>query len=262
MHKRELITVLKDFVANGFQGDDREWNGQREFAAYFIHYLEHLEIPQDEEYDFWRIEPYLPKILVWALEELRTSGDEEVKVFRVAYEKAVERQVPNVIDIGASNITQQVLTIQTIFGFMLKRLLNNDWIESKIEKYCGAQSVVLQQAFDTFSHKVYCKDLFKTISECTKRGMSGRIGDVDLRVWTGMGRTMFTFARPVADGAEHLVSFVAEEEDRLCLGAGIQGIGTDFRTALNMIDVVTEYWPQDKSNFVASKTVSIFKGLS
>jgi len=152
MHKKELIEALNKFVetydvAAANYGNPRHeirWKGQKSFAKFLIHYLENLNIPSDEKYDFWRIEPHLPELMVDAFEQLRTGTDEETVRFRQAYESETEHEVPNITDLGASRLLDQGSAVQTTLGFMLKELTGQDWVKQKIDTYCNAQKYVLQ----------------------------------------------------------------------------------------------------------------------
>jgi hypothetical protein len=66
MHKKELISGLERFLANC----EKPWKGQQSFAKFLIWYLENMNIPNDEKYDFWDITEYLPEIMVDAFEQL------------------------------------------------------------------------------------------------------------------------------------------------------------------------------------------------
>jgi hypothetical protein len=259
MHKKELIANLKDFVAaNPNYPNVMRWKGQRTFGAFLIYFLENLQIPHDEQYDFWDIEPYIPQLMVAAFEELRTGTDEETVRFRKAYEAETEHEVPNITDLGASDILNQASAIQTTLSFMLSEVTGKSWIEQEIDKYCNAQAHVLQQTFDKFLRLVYCKGLDEIIAKCDKSGMSGRFGKVELRTLIAGGRIMFTFAQRIDENKdsyykkgdklycnEWTVSFVGDDSDPLCLGAGIQSVHCDFRKALDMIEEVINGWPQD-----------------
>jgi hypothetical protein len=88
MHKKDLINGLKQFIARDGRSEGRgvAWKGQRVFANFLIYYLGKLNIPSDEKYDFWQIEPYLPELMVDAFERLRTETDDETIRFRKEYE--------------------------------------------------------------------------------------------------------------------------------------------------------------------------------
>ncbi len=263
MHKRDLIARLRSKllkIQGSIDGNNKHqwWKGQSAFACFLIYYLEQLDIPSDEKYDFWNIEPYLPELMVDAFEQLRTSSDERVVFFRKTYERETGHEVPNITDLGASDILHQGSAVQTILGFMLKEVTGNTWIESQIDAYCNAQKHVLQQTFDKFLRLVYRQGLGEMISKCTKRGMSGKFIETDLRTYVMAGRIMFTFAKridpdkpshyKVGDDLlcnEHSVSFVGEDGDPLCLSAGLQSVYADFRTALDLIEDVIKSWPQD-----------------
>lgn len=267
MHKKDLIRGLTKFVetydmAAANYGNPRygiRWKGQRAFANFLIHYLENLQIPHDEKYDFWTIEHHLPELMVDAFEQLRTGSDDTTVRFRQAYEAETEHEVPNIIDLGASNILDQGSAVQTTLGFMLKELTGQDWVEHKIDTYCNAQKYVLQQIFDKFLRLVYRKGLGEMADKCDKRGMSGKFGETELRTFIMAGRIMFTFARRIDKSKdsyykkggelycnEWSVSFVGEDGDPLCLSAGIQSVYGDFRTILDMIEDVIKHWSQDQ----------------
>lgn len=254
MHKRQLVASLQNYLAR----DRIEWRGQRAFARFLIHYLENLSIPSDEKYDFWEIDPYLPELLVDAFEKLRTGTDESAVKFRKEYEEETEHEVPNITDLGASNILHQSSAIQTTLGFMLKEVMEDEWIPSHIDAYCKAQQYVIQQTFDKFTRLVYRKGLGEMVDKAKDRGMSGKFGRTELRTFVLAGRIMFTFARRInkkkkvvyrQDGETYLnewmVSFVGEESDPLLLSAGIQSVYCNFRTALNLMEDVIRHWPKD-----------------
>jgi hypothetical protein len=255
MHKRELIEKLAAFSAMTPSRESPKWKGQVCFAEFLIYYLNNLHIPSDERYDFWNIEPYLPQLMVDAFEQLRTGSDEQIIAFRKQYEEETGYEVPNIIDLGASDILHQGSTVQTTLGFMMRDVTGHAWVESQIDTYCNAQKHVLQQTFDKFLRLVYRRGLGDMIEKCPARGMTGEFNGTDLRAYVLAGRIMFTFAkridsakndaRPVCN--EHSVSFVAEEGDPLGLSAGLQSVYADFRTALDMIEDVIKCWPQDEA---------------
>jgi len=276
MHKKDLIDGLKRFLEREGtgRGGGVSWKGQRVFANFLIFYLGKLNIPSDEKYDFWRIEPYLPELMVDAFEQLRTGTDSEIVRFRQEYESEVGHEVPNITDLGESNILDQTSAVQTTLGFMLKEVTGLDWIEERIDTYCNAQKYVLQQTFDKFLRLVYRRGMGKIIDKCTKAGMSGKFGETELRTFIAAGRIMFTFARRIDKSKdsyykkegelycnEWSVSFVGEDGDPLCLSAGIQSVCADFTTALGMIEDVIKRWSSDpkeqKKLYKANAKVSI-----
>jgi len=238
MHKNELISKLKVHHANF----DFRWKGQRTFTAFLAHYLENLSIPEDDEYDFWRIEPFLHDICVDAFEELRTGTCDKTLEFRKMYEKETEHSVPNVLDIGESNMFQRQSAVQTTIGFLLADVLEDDkYISNQVESYCNAQGIVLQQTFDKFLRQVYRQGMFDMITAVDQRGMSGEFGPTTLRTYTMCGRIMFTFANKEED-----VTFIAEEGDPNCYNSGLQSLNADFLGALNLIQDVINHWPHVK----------------
>lgn len=134
--------------------------GQKAFATFLIHYLTNLHIPHDEKYDHWDIEHYLPELMVDAFEQLRTSTDEVIVPFRKAYEDEACQNVPNITDLGASNILEQSSAIQTTLGFLLREVTGQDLVATQIDTYCKAQMYVLQQTFDKFLRRVYRQGLY------------------------------------------------------------------------------------------------------
>lgn len=277
MHKKDLIERLRKYVASFGNTGNVTWKGQKAFALYLIDYLEALVIPSDEKYDFWHIEPYLPQILTDAFEHLRTGTDELATKYRAMYEKDAERPVPNILDLGVSNVLDRASTVQTTLQFMMKDVIGEEWVEHDIDSYCNAQSHVLQHTFDKFVRNVYRNGMYEAIDKCKERGMTGKFGRTELRTYVMAGRIMFTFARKrkgktVYYGSdnkpfhtlpyrEDSVSFVAEDGDPLALSAGIQSVEANFKTSLAMIEDVVRHWPSDKkaqeSTYKASESVSI-----
>lgn len=255
--------------------DHQWWKGQCAFASFLIHYFENLDLFDHEKYDFWRIEPYLPELMVDAFEQLRTGTDEITVKFRKEYEEETGHEVPNIIDLGASNLLEQVSAVQTTLGFMLKEVTGQDWVEHEIDKYCNAQRHVLQQTFGKFVRLVYRRGMFSIVSKSEIRGTGGKFGDTELRTFVTAGRIMFTFARRIdknkpshyakGDGVicnEDSVSFVASEDNPLCLEAGLLSVHADFRTALDMIEDVIKHWPSDEKEqqtlFASNDKIGIF----
>ena len=170
MHKKDLIKKLKSLILKikgsiAGANDHQSWRGQLAFASFLVSYLENLTIPHDEKYDFWRIEPYLPKILVDAFEHLRTATDEQTARFRKDYEVETGHSVPNITDIGQSRELDRCSAVQTTLGFMFKELTGQDWVENKIDSYCNAQQLVLQQTFDKFLRLVFRCGLYNIVDK-------------------------------------------------------------------------------------------------
>lgn len=262
MKKKELIERLK-----GLSRKNLGWRGQRPFVNFLIYYLEGLNIPNDEKYDFWHLDPFIPQVMIDAFEQLRLGTDEQTAKFRRSYELEVGHKVPNITDIGASNILDQCNTVQTTLSFMLEDVMGDKGVRYKIDAYCNAQRHVLMQFFDKFLRSVYRQGMYQVIRECNKSGMSGKFGETELRTFLMAGRVMFTFARKIdpkkdnhyKDGDEircneWSVSFVGEDGDPLGLSAGIQSVHANLHISLNLIEEVIEKWPQSKA-----KQKKIFK---
>ena len=179
----------------------------------------------------------MPELIVDAFEQLRVKTDDNTTRFRELYENETGWSVPNITGLS----TNQNSAVQTT-GFLFKEITNSDWLEDKIDTYCNAQRYVLQQTFDKFLRRVYRNGLFEIINQCQKRGMSGEFGNTGLRTYVSAARILFTFIRG-QEQAEVSVSFLASENDKLSLNAGIQSIYADFFTSINMIEDVIKYWP-------------------
>lgn len=249
MHKKELIVKLLSFSESNPQ-----WRGQATFARYLAVFLESLDIPADSIYDFWRIEPYLTDICVDAFEQLRTSTKPVIVDFRKRYEEETEHPVPNLLDLGESDILHQGHAVQVTLGFMLANVLDSEYIGRDIDAYCNAQKYVLQQTFDKFLCHVYRNGMFDIIKDCDERGMSAKFGNTTLRTYIMAGRIMFTFARKEDDQ----VTFIAEDGDPLCYSAGLQSLNVNFRSALDLIEDVIKHWPKvQKSGAFKAKELAI-----
>jgi hypothetical protein len=242
MQKREFIGRLRFFLRNPSRANRSR--GQEIFVRFLINYLEELDLSVHEQYDFWHIELYLPELLVAAVETFRTGMEPNVIALREMYEVEAEHKVPNVTDFGASNIIEQSLFVQSLLCFTMKEVTEQEWVEGAIDKYVKAQQYVVQQTFDRFVRHCYSRGMFQIIAKTSTRGVGGKFGNVHLRTYVMAGRTMITFARKKGDEEEGL-SFVSDDSDPMALSAGLQSVQTDFRTALDMIDMVIANWPSD-----------------
>ncbi len=133
MHKKDLINSLRRFVIDYGTTDQVRWRGQKTFAEFLIMYLTGLNIPHDEKYDFWEIEPYLPQLMVGAFEHLRTGTDQATVRFRQLYEVETGHEVPNITDLGVSSLLDQGSAVQTTLGFVLKDITGREGIGQEID---------------------------------------------------------------------------------------------------------------------------------
>ena len=238
MKRADFIKGLRKYLIVG----DIRWKGQRSFAEFLIEYLMRLDLSYHEQYDFWHIDPYIPQIMLDAFEELRTGTDDWVVGHRKHYEKDAGHPVPNITDIGASNMFHQCSAIQTTLGFMLKEVMEDNYVELRVDAYCNAQDHVIQQYFDKFLREVYCKGLREIIEKSKVRGMEGRFGKTELRAFPLAGRLMFTFARKKGKG-EIRASFIMEDGDPQGYSGGLNSYNTNFIQCLDLISDVIRYWP-------------------
>lgn len=256
MHKAELIGKLQAFVcANQPQPQKGTWQGQVAYATYLIHYLQKLNIPSDEKYSFYEIEPYLPKILVDAFEELRTAEDHQTHAFRVLYKKELGVDPVNIHDVGTDHINEQSHVIQTTFSFLMDSLIPKKNLINSIQNYCYAQRTVIQQYFDKFIREVYRKGLSEIVSKKHSKTHSVVLGKTKLRLYYSLnGGTWLTFTNN--GELTDYVSFVGRDtEDPEGLNIGIESITTDLITALQILQEATENWPKNQQDQVKIVTV-------
>lgn len=256
MHKQELIDKLNRFIAKNSDPQKRITRGQIATAKFLARYLEKLNIPQDTEYDFWSIEPYLCKIAIDAFEELRTGTDEETIRFREEYEADVHHSVPNLTDLGSCSMVDQTLSASCL-GQLLDDMTEREGIRFELQEYCFAQLHVVKQVFRRFIREVYGQGMFQLIEKCSRKGMGGKFGEVELRTYVIAGRILFTFAKRIDKSKkghyvendelycnEWYVTYVAESDDPLCLSAGIQSIAGDMQSSVELIEEVIKNWPK------------------
>lgn len=217
--------------------------GQTIFAAFFASWLNTLNIPADEEFDFYQLDPYLPQLAGDAWEAMRTGNDKFTTKVRKQYEEEVEHGMSNLFELGG-NIVDQVLSTKMV-GYILSAVIEDEWIQTEVDSYFGAQRRAVEGAFDKFLRDVYRKGLFEIIDQSRSTGMTGQYGSTKLRTWTSAGRIMFTFARPKKQGIEVSVSFLAQDRDALALEAGLQSVEANLSTAMAMIADVIARWPKD-----------------
>ena len=255
MKKQDLIAGLCGFVRDGRARS----RGETPFVLFFAEWLKKLDIPQDAKYDFWEIDHHVPQLVIDAFEDLRTGQDDLAVRCREEYEAETGNEVPNLIEMNASHSLDQALTVQTT-GYMLEDIVGRG-ARQQFDAYANAQRYALQASFDKFLRLVFRRGLNDLIGKCKARGMAGKFGETDLRTFVCAGRLMFTFARQMNEG-EISVSFLAEEDDRVALSAGIQSESASLAEAMSMIEDVISRWPADNSQkqaelFKASKNVGI-----
>lgn len=257
MHKKELIRKLTTWVNDPVHIREG-WKGQRPFVLYLIDYLKELIIPCDEKYDFYTLEPYLPQLLVDAFEHLRTSSDPLVTKHRTEYEREVGHPVPNITELGESNILDQGSAVHTTLQFVFRDVIGESWIEHEIGAYCNAQKIVLQQTFDKFLRLVFRNGLALIIDSCKSAGMKGVFGATELRTFCTAGRIMFTFAKKNGNDEqeEYSVSFVAEDGDPLAYSAGIQSVHANLKIGMELIEDVITNWPTNADKQAKSHRAS------
>jgi hypothetical protein len=242
MKKAQLVEALSRYA-------DRRMGtmkGQDTLARFLAHYFNDLDIPADQQHDFWDIEIYVPQLLLGAFEVFRTSEDETVRQLRARYEEELGRPFPDLTDIRGNGIDiDQVLTVQSL-GYLFRDAIGADWMADKIDTVFSAERHLLMQVFYKFLDRVFRRGLFEIADESPQRGMSGTFGETTLRTYMVAGRFMLTFARP-GEQMEHSVSFVCGDDDPLGLGGGVQSVYTDLQTAIAMINDVMAGWPEGRS---------------
>lgn len=243
MNKKQLIQALDKFVTNGGKFGRGRWKGQLPFAKFLAGYLRRRTYA-GEKWDHWDIDPYMPKVVAAAFEELRTGQDKQTVAARAEYEADVGHLAPDLMNVGVSPCTDSLSAVQTTVGFLLKDVMGQDYIDTACREYFFAQRTVIQQMFDCFVRRVYQNGMFDLIEACAQQGMELRAGETTLLTYVIAGRVMFTFSKTARNSES--VSFVAEDHDPDCLSAGLQSIHTDFLTVLRLIQNVIEDWPADK----------------
>ena len=223
--------------------------GEETFALFFANWLQNLDIPSDEKYDFYDLTPYLPQLALDAFEAMRTGTGHDAVFLRKRYEKERQERMVNLLELGeeGGSGVDQVLGVQML-QYVLRAIVRGDHLEAKMDSYCNAQRHALHLQFDKFLRLVYQRGLFTIIAATSSSGMEGKFGATSLRTWVCAGRTMFTFARPKKRRDEVSVSFVAGDDDCLALEAGIQSVNASLSTGLSMIDDVIRYWPKSEKD--------------
>jgi hypothetical protein len=241
MLKDELIARIRTRLA----GEERT-RGEKAFLGFFVEYLRRLDIKRYEQGGFRTILDYLPQMVGDAFEDFRTSEAEWVLSYRIEYESATERPVPNLQQIGASELLVRSCAIVSL-SFLFRDIVGEERMREQLDSYLNAESRVLQLYIDKFLRLVYRKGLFNLIKD-ESGGFAGKFGEVSLRCYICAGRVMFTFARSNSQGADDIqVSFLAEDGDQLAYTAGVQSVCASLSECMAMIDEVIAYWPIDKA---------------
>ncbi|HLM83628.1 MAG TPA: hypothetical protein VK254_00230 [Candidatus Bathyarchaeia archaeon] len=239
MKKPELIARLRQRLLTGGKNKSED-----PFVKFFIDYLTLLVITHDEKYDHWHIDHYLPQIVADAYELLRTSEEEWVVMYRLNYEKLTEHEVPNLLEIGATDGIYRAIVAETL-GWLFKEVVGHDHMKDVFDEYLNAQSNALMGTFDKFLRQVFRRGLYDLIEGKDARGMSGKFSETDLRTYVIAGRLAFTFAKKQGED-EISVTFVAEDSDPNAYSAGIQSVYATLPECMVMIEDVIRLWPSDK----------------
>jgi hypothetical protein len=255
LKKQAFIRSLETFLASG----QITMKGQRELAAHYIHYFRKTDIAADRKYDFWKMEAYLPQLMLDGFMDLLSSEDRVTASIREQLrEETSHLMLGDPSKIGAIPATDQVLWIQSIDG-ILRGVGIHEITCAKVEAMFTAEIRMVELAFRRFVQEVFCTGLYEVINSGTSSGMHATFGaDRDtpttLRTFVSAGRIMFTFACEGVLG-EDSITFVGTEDDPLLLSAGLQSVDTSLATALQMFDTVRSCWPAEPEQQAASFTV-------
>lgn len=209
-------------------------------ANYLACYFKQLDNPQEEKYpDIYNVKPYLPVLLLNALETFDSSDEEWVVEFRNFFQKQSRSDAS-----PKSGIFLEDCSISgTLLRHNFTRVMREAMPEYNLE-YSLLEGAYLaaQVYFHHFIREVYIgQGMHERIMSADKKGIGGVFGKTDLLTYDVAGRLLFTFARD-----DQRITFIKESEDPLALGAGIQSCNTDLATALTMItDVIEHYKPED-----------------
>ena len=255
MKKHQLIQGIWLYIDNKLAC----YKGEEAFLKFLAYFLENLAIPHDEKVR-WQIDQYLPKLLVAAHEQLRTSPGPVAEQLRMDYEKETGHKIPNLTNLGQSPIADQSMEICKI-SRAIGVITTKEYVAADFNTYCFAQQILLLQKFDEFAQMVYQQGLFEIIRYCKAHGMNGRFSETYLRSYKAAGQITFTFCRRNGERSEPQVSFVGDASDPLLLSTKIQSVNTDIHTCMSMIGDVIKHWPfstqQRKLIFAAEHGVEL-----
>lgn len=241
MFRVDLVEKFRNHLASQ---KEAMWHGQRPLEQYLSWWLDE-KVEFNDKYT--GIVHYLPRLMVEALENLRTGQDSITQTFRIAYRAECEiEEFPDVKEVnGSFERTHLILNVSRI----IEEVTENKWLEEHIVGYLRAQDYVLDQALREFNVRVYRQGLHKLTKENKTAGMSGNFGNTTLRTFYTAGRLMLTFARTSEKNPkyEDAVSFVADYDDPTGLRTGLQSVYCTFETAVSMIQEVTNNWPAEIS---------------
>ena len=253
MKTKDIIAnLLKYKMGNNSHSITKDWS-----VDFLVEYLSKIDIPYEREYDFYRVEPYLPVLLLRALTLLRESNEDWVKSYRDRYSKIMNgKKFGDAISVGSFTYDSCIDLID--FKTILKDAIGSDGMQADYSELY-AESLVLSLHFNQFINKIYIQcGMREIIKSCEFKGIGGKFGKTELRTWDGIGRMVFTFARTV-NGKDCTVSFIFQSDDEQALGAGIQSCTSDVITALTMIKDVSDNW--DPSKFLVNEDLTPFPGL-
>lgn len=197
-------------------------------ATYLADYFEKLDIPADEKYDFWNIDPYLAKLLLEPIEAYYAIHGGE--------------SMPSITMLGPVNAIRQTQA-QLEVRYLLEEVTGSAEFAASCMTLFTAEQSLMKQEFQRFVNQVHRKGLFDVISACKNPGMSGEFGKTTLRSYVLAGRLMYTFVRSSGDDYEESITFVCSDDDPNAMDAGLQTCYASLDGALAMFRNVITHWP-------------------
>lgn len=136
MNKQELIDRLIEYVS-GINKLPRI----QIIAENFVYFLQHLNTPQGDKYEYESIAPYLPQLLIEAFDELRTGQDPRVIEFRHRYKiETGYEKILNITDLNkGDNAIRELVVVRTTIKMLLRDIVvSSRDVEKAFDDYCDA----------------------------------------------------------------------------------------------------------------------------
>ena len=222
----------------------------RSFLKFLFKHLEQLDLSWYKKNVSKDISHIVPEIVVDAFEVLRTSDAPWAIRCREEYENETGYPIPDVMNIGASDIIIQQLTVNSVMYRPFTEMMGEKEIAEGIKCICNAQLYSIMQLFGEFAREVY-RDGFHSVIQNTKgKCISSWIGNTELSACSLEDPKVvhISFSRTYGK-PNYNITFVVKANEPFAYGAYIHSCNTNVSCCLEMIQDVIANWPQEELRY-------------
>ena len=242
MNKSELIEGV---LRSGRNAGDK---GMKIFSEFFAQWLAEQDfLFQERDRPIPALERFIPQLTADAAHAFRTSEEPRFAMARARYVTEVGHDFPDLIELGASDYNTQQMTARLIGQLLSGIDPDRPYIERQWQGYAESQRIALQTVFDKFLRLVYRCGLREMMQRADGGELQGIFGKTEFLTSRSQSYVNFGFlSHPILGKTGMKCTFVGLDKDPLALGAGFRIIRANLSECLQLINDVTDRWPDDK----------------